>query len=85
MKVLTVDEVRDDDDDCAWCEADHVMCEIMALQDRLRPIRHVFSEFNKLRRARDTIAAMGLPVSPHVTSRLQSMMREINRALIVKK
>ena len=79
MKIMTVDEGRDED--CAWCTADEIMFEIMALQDRLRPIRQVYADFNKLRRARDVIVAMGLPVSPHITSRLQGMMREINRAL----
>ena len=79
MKVLTVDESRDED--FAWCSADEIMFEIMELQNKLRPIRQVYADFNKLRRARDVIVAMGLPVSPHITSRLQSMMREINRAL----
>ena len=83
MKIMTVDEDRDED--CAWCTADEIMFEIMALQDRLRPIRQVYADFNKLRRARDVIVAMGLPVSPHITSRLQSMMREINRALSTDK
>ena len=79
MKVLTVDESRDED--FAGCSADEIMFEIMELQNKLRPIRQVYADFNKLRRARDVIVAMGLPVSPHITSRLQSMMREINRAL----
>lgn len=79
MKVLTVDESRDEA--FAWCSADEIMCEIMALQNKLRPIRQVYADFNKLRGARDVIVAMGLPVSPHITSQLQSMMREINRAL----
>ena len=83
MKIMTVDDGRDDD--CAWTTADEIMFEIMALQHRLRPIRQVYADFNKLRRARDVIVAMGLPVSPHITSRLQSMMREINRALSTNK
>ena len=83
MKIMTVDDGRDDDS--AWTTADEIMFEIMALQHRLRPIRDVYSEFKRLRHARDVIVAMGLPVSPHITSRLQSMMREINRALSTNK